>query len=227
MSTILNKKNIAFLVLLLGVMVTLVGCNTGDTDGTVVSKTDTNTNTTAEVAEETDTNTTVEVAINTNEAEASEVVSEETNITEETTSEEQSDIPEDWVKYENEEYGFSVFYPQDWIYEVFDDEFYFGTPESKAGGYIWGIYVHEPNEMELVISQMGMQFNDREEIREDILVSENIVATMITVTTKKYDNWISKGVFFENENKLFVIGNGAVDTDSFETFYNSFNFTEL
>ena len=109
MNIVRNKKNIAFLVLLLGAMVTVVGCNTGDTDGTVVSKTDTNT--TTEVVEETNTNTSVEVAVNTNEAEASEVVSEETNLTEETTSEEQSDIPADWVKYENQEHNFSLYYP--------------------------------------------------------------------------------------------------------------------
>ena len=115
MNTILNKKNIAFLALLLGAIVTLVGCNTGDTDGTVISKTDTdmNTNATAEVAEETNTNTSVEVAVNTNDTVVDEVGNEETKTGEETTSEEQLDIPEGWVKYENEEYGFAVEYSQE------------------------------------------------------------------------------------------------------------------
>lgn len=109
MNIILNKKNIAFLVLLLGAMVTLVGCNTGDTDGTVVSKTDTNT--TTEVAEEANTNTSVEVAVNTNDAVVSEVVSEETNTTEETTSEEQLDIPADWIELVDTNLNLSLMYP--------------------------------------------------------------------------------------------------------------------
>ena len=113
MNIVRNKKNILLAVMLLVTATVLVGCNTGDTDGTVVSKTDTNT--TTEVVEKTNTNTSVEVAVNTNEAATSEVVSAETNTTEETTSEEQSDIPEDWVKYECVEDSYSILHPTDWI----------------------------------------------------------------------------------------------------------------
>ena len=131
MNIILHKKNIAFLMLLLGAMVTLVGCNTGDTDGTVVSKTDTNLNTTTEVVEEANTTTSVEVAVNTNEAATSEVVSEETETVEETTSEEESDIPEGWVKYENEEYGFSFYHPREYsVKENKDGEYFIDMSNS-------------------------------------------------------------------------------------------------
>lgn len=134
MNTIINKKSIAFLALLLGAMVILVGCNTGDTDGTVISKTDANINTTTEVVEESNTNTAVEVAVNTNNTEASEVVNEETNTTEETIAEEKSDIPADWVKYENEEYRFSFYHPDS--YRTYDK-----TEQNSGSNSIGKLYL--------------------------------------------------------------------------------------
>ena len=111
MNTIINKKNIAFLALLLGAMGTLVGCNTGDTDGTAISKADTNITSTTEVVEGTNTNTSVEVAVNTNDTVVDEVGNEQTETGEENTTEEQSNIPADWIELIDTNLNLSLMYP--------------------------------------------------------------------------------------------------------------------
>lgn len=165
-------------------------------------------------------------------------INSESPITEETTSpatnvESQPEIKVDevptiannWQNYQNEKLGFQIKYPQGWVvYEGSDATIYFGTPESKSGGYIWGIFIHQPNELEKVIAEMGSQFADRKESRKDVVVNKNITGTMVTVTTNQYSDWISKTVYFTNNGQLFAIGNGAIDDNRFETFYKSFEF---
>lgn len=89
----------------------------------------------------------------------------------------------------------------------------------------WGIFVHQPSELEKVIAQMGNQFEDRKESRSEVMVNKNITGTMVTVTTDKYADWVYKTVYFENNGQLFAIGNGAIDDNKFETFYKSFEFS--
>lgn len=152
-----------------------------------------------------------------------EIVPPVTNIEPEPETEEPT-IANNWQNYQNDKLGFRIKYPQGWVYEEFDTGIYFGTPESKSGGYIWGIFIHQPSELEKVIAQMGEQFEDRKELRSEVTVNKNITGTMVTVTTKKYPDWISKTVYFENNGQLFAIGNGAIDDDRFESFYKSFEF---
>ena len=131
-----------------------------------------------------------------------------------------------WITYNNEKYGFGVKYPKDWIYKEYDDAIYFGTPESKSGGYIWNISVHQPDELEKVIMQMGNQFDDRKETRDKITINKNISGILVIVTTDKNTDWVSKKIFSERNSKLFAIGNGAIVDDRFKSFYNTFKFTE-
>ncbi len=147
---------------------------------------------------------------------------------EETTPVEEPTIANNFQTYQNSEFGFSIEYPQDWVYEEFEgttNYIGFGTSESKIGGYIWGVTIHQAYELEEVISQMGDQFEDRKESRSEVTVNENITGTMVTVTTNQYSDWISKTVYIENKGQLFAIGNGAIDDDRFEAFYKSFEFT--
>ena len=134
-------------------------------------------------------------------------------------------IPNNWQVYQNEKFGFKIKYPPKWINNEYDDNnILFGTPESRSGGYIWGISIHEPDELERVISQMGRQFDDRKETREEVEVNEEIDALLVTVTTNQYVGWISKTVYFEKYGQLFSIGNGAVKNENFELFYKSIEF---
>ncbi len=130
----------------------------------------------------------------------------------------------DWKTYRNKQFGYEIKYPKDWLYKEDGGTIYFGTLESKSGGYIWAISVHQPSELEQLISQTGNQFNDRKETRGKITLNTNISGTLVTVMTGKYTNWISKKLYFEKNNQLFVIGNGAIVDDRFEIFYKSFNF---
>ena len=130
----------------------------------------------------------------------------------------------EWKIYENLDFKFSINYPPEWIYEVFEDTIFFGTPESKTGGYIFGVFIDDPDDLENQIAKMGQQFNDRKEVRENIKLSDGTEALLVTVTTEKYPDWVYKRVFFEKDGLLYSLGNGAVEDENFEKFYNSFKF---
>ena len=143
-----------------------------------------------------------------------------------------------WKTYISSKFSFSVKYPEkvakfpeNWVYEEIkgDSSFAggvgFGTPASKSGGYIWGIYVYGGKDKEEIISQIGKQFKDRRETRQEIIVN-NLPATLVTVTTNEIKDWVSKtvivGRFRGEEVTTYVISNGAVILPEFDAFYESF-----
>ncbi len=128
-----------------------------------------------------------------------------------------------WQIYENKDLGYKIKYPQDWVFEEFENNTtFFGTPESKIGGYIWKVAAYEPDELEEQISDMGKQFDDRKETRKDVRVNQDITGLLVTVTTERYEDWISKIVYFERDGQLYAIGNGAIDDERFDAFYKSY-----
>lgn len=140
-----------------------------------------------------------------------------------------------WNTYTSTQQGFSIKYPkkidkypETWQHEEYgtsSTEFAvgFGTPSSKSGGYIWGVWVYENKNMEDLIKQMGNQFADRKESRQNITVS-GVPAVLVTVTTNQYNDWVSKNVYIKKGNKIYSIGNGAIELSEFDDFYKSFKF---
>ena len=149
-------------------------------------------------------------------------------------------IPPDWKIYKNDEIGFEVKYPQNWVYQEFREGtkvgkkntpknvtgIWFGTPESKPGGYIWAInFYNRSQDIETVIAQDGNQFSDRQEKRKNIKFN-GIEGLYTTVITKQYPNWISETIYFTKDDKLFEISNGAIPNKEFELFYNGFKWID-
>lgn len=136
-----------------------------------------------------------------------------------------------WEIYKNEEYGFEMKHPKEWIinsyYSNNKNSFNLGlgSPSSKSGGLEYGVTVYNNYDIEKLISVIGSQFNDRKEKREKIIFN-NIEGLLITVTTKQYKDWVSKTIFILHNNSLFKISNGATlsSSYSFENFYQSFKF---
>lgn len=133
-----------------------------------------------------------------------------------------------WASYTNSTYGYTIQYPSDkgWIYEEYGTHVGFGTFASRPGGFIWGVTVHDKNVIDLptLISRMGDQFDDRKESRQNISIN-GVPALLVSVTTDQVDNWLSKVVYIERNDRIYTISNGATDNPDFIKFYSSFKFT--
>lgn len=142
-----------------------------------------------------------------------------------------------WKTYTNGQgFGYNIKYPQrlsgdseDWVSAEYSVNSYgnnsvgFGTPSSKSGGYTWGVSVYASTQKtkSAAINEQGSQFSDRVVTSSAVTINGKS-ATLVTVTTASVPTWISKVVYIENNNKLYVISNGAVDNSSFTDFYNTF-----
>lgn len=139
-----------------------------------------------------------------------------------------------WNSYVDYDLGFGIQYPNkvssnqysgDWEYsEKIGNSVSFGTPDSKSGGYIFGVYVTTDKSLEELIADDGKQFDDRKETRESITVDDH-QAILVTVTTNELPDWISKQVFIQKDSNIYTIGNGATGLPEFDIFYKSFKFT--
>lgn len=139
-----------------------------------------------------------------------------------------------WKTYTNDTYAYSIKYPNsvsgigaNWVYEENGIGTYFGPPSSKSGGYVWSVLSYDKNtkSKEDLIKDMGSQFSDRKESRQNITVN-GTSTVLVTVTTSQVDNWVSKAVYIEKNNRIYVIGNGAIDKPEYVSFYNTFKFTK-
>jgi hypothetical protein len=152
--------------------------------------------------------------------------------------------PYGWIDFINQEYGFAIAYPnklnrsginQPWIYNEYafpkidsqkkgkNTRFWvgFGPKESIPGGMVWGVTVYEDENLEDVIAYKGEQFEDRKEERMHVKVN-GIDALLVTITTSKFKDWISKEVIIQKGNIIYSVGNGAEDLSEFDSFYKSF-----
>lgn len=152
--------------------------------------------------------------------------------------------PNGWIDYVNQEYGFAIAYPtklnksgldQLWIYKEYSfpdakssqkgssTRFWvgFGPKESIPGGMVWGITVYENGNLEDIIESKGEQFADRKEERTSVKV-DGIDAILVTVTTTKFKDWISKNVIVQKGNFIYSISNGAEEISEYDSFYKSF-----
>jgi hypothetical protein len=136
----------------------------------------------------------------------------------------------DWKTYTNNKGGYSIDYPvgKGWVADNFEDSTNtgFGTPQSKNGGYNWGVSVNNKSESNIsdIISHTGDQFKDRKESQQSITI-DSLPAILVTVTTNEYPDWTSRTVYVEKDGKIYSISNGAIDSPDFVRFYNSFKFT--
>lgn len=129
---------------------------------------------------------------------------------------------ENWLTYTDEQHGFRIKHPQGWDAISNGDSVFFGPPESKFGGYVWGIDLVSYSNLQEAYKDQGKQFSDRKIRNQSVKVGDGIDGNLITVTTDQWDNWISKKVYFEFNEQQFSIGNGAIDDPQFDAFYGSF-----
>lgn len=142
----------------------------------------------------------------------------------------------DWSLYKSD-YGFEVKYPPDWkvVEEVdskkvnFPTTFFldvsFGTKDPGNNGYDGDFFLFVYNKdvvnIETLIKEMGKQYNDRQEKRENVVIN-GVKGLKVSIISPTNLSWDYEAVFFEDEQKIFFLSNGAMPNSYFSDFYNSF-----
>ena len=132
-----------------------------------------------------------------------------------------------WQTHADYTTAYSIKYPQGWR-KVDFGKGSIGVGPSEVGEDVkWAVNVYDSSatSIEQLISEIGKQFPDRKEKREEVVLwagGAKIKAIKVTVTTPQISDWLSETIIFEQEGKIFSIGNGAIKDSNFELFYNSF-----
>lgn len=137
----------------------------------------------------------------------------------------------DWQVHMDYSNAYSIKYPDGWGKIDFDFNsggIGVGPGEVKEGEWDtkWSVNIYNSSAttIEEVISDIGDQFEDRNEKRENVVIwAGNIKAIKVTVTTSQYSDWYAETVIFEHYGKIFSISNGAIKDSNFELFYKSFS----
>ena len=141
-----------------------------------------------------------------------------------------------WQTYRSS-YGFEIQYPQGWkIVNELDSKkvsypttillsVSFGTGTYGNEGYDgeWFVFVRDKSSasVEGLIKDMGKQFSDRQEKRENITIN-GVSALKVIVTTPSTPSWVYEAVIVEKGNSIYFVHNGAIKNDLFDKFYSSF-----
>lgn len=145
--------------------------------------------------------------------------------------------------YKNEEFGIYVELPSE--YQLVGElrglkvagldslvRFAFGQEKNFSSGYDGEMFIfifefpdisYRPGEQDKIIADIGKQFSDRKEERNNIKI-DGISATRVVVSTNERENWESESIFLQYFEKLFWIHNGAIPQDTFKNFYESLEF---
>ena len=142
---------------------------------------------------------------------------------------EQEDI-ENWQVYKNEEYGFEIKYPEDWRSadnpHLENARLFLGKDDTGQGSSVREVlFNHKPDELEERIAQIGRDFTDRVEKRENVKFN-GIDGLLVTITSKKYEPWYCESLYFTKDDVLFSIATSVTLDKGFEQFYKTFKFIE-
>lgn len=127
-----------------------------------------------------------------------------------------------WVTYTDTKTGFSIEYPPNWRKVEFQNGVGVGPPEIRED-VKWAVNYYDKSESskEKIISDVGSQFLDRKETRDNITIND-LFALKVTITTNELQSWYEELIIIESESKIYSISNGAIKDSNFRSFYNSF-----
>ena len=148
----------------------------------------------------------------------------------------------DWQLYSNTQANFSINYPKEW-HKVENANWAGFGPQEIGEDVVLGVQFYNKSEKTTaqIKDDVGKQFSDRKQTEETIAF-EGLTATKVITTTNQFADWYSVTIIIDNENMLYVIGNGAQTNTalnemitkrtgkessiSFEDFYSSFKITK-
>lgn len=157
-----------------------------------------------------------------------------------------SSIPKDWKTYENKEIGFNIQYPASMKAISENNNSFLGVSFAKLQSAspeeenpIWEINFNSVNNkktLEEIKKEIGVQFSDKIQKEEVIVINNKINATKITTTTKESPTWYSEVIIIKDTyNNIYIIDNFGISDEvanrvlkskniKYESFYSSFKF---
>jgi len=144
-------------------------------------------------------------------------------------------LTKDWKTYTDSKQRFSIKYPSTW--RIISGDFFGTGPKEIGEDVLWGVNTFDinTNPMSKIIDDLGKQFADRKQTKNEIKVG-NLNATQIITTTPTFDDWYSETIIFEDADTIFTVSNGAIKDSNleemtgvpagitFKDFYSTFKF---
>ena len=144
----------------------------------------------------------------------------------------QTVAPVDWKTYRNEKYGFEVKYPSSWETQTTPVGAMF-RPIGMKNDWQWVVEVSQKAGVEALADIYTSEVDriGESKITPTPITVDGSESAMLAVVTndevrKMSPAWERRIILITRGNQTYTISNGAIKSDEYERFYQSFTFTK-
>ncbi|HEY4508255.1 MAG TPA: hypothetical protein VJJ55_01210 [Candidatus Paceibacterota bacterium] len=141
-------------------------------------------------------------------------------------------ISQDWETYRNEKYGFEVKYPSSWETQTTPVGAMF-RPIGMKNDWQWVVEVSQKAGVEALADIYTSEVDriGESKITPTPITVDGSESAMLAVVTndevrKMSPAWERRIILITRGNQTYTISNGAIKSDEYERFYQSFTFTK-
>lgn len=140
-----------------------------------------------------------------------------------------------WQVYTSRNFDFSIEHPEGWRVVENENYTYFGPQEIQEDTLVGIAYfLSSEKSREEIISEVGEQFEDRQESIQQITLPEGMKAEKLTVTTSQISDWEAITILISTPDGIYTVSSGATKDEmlqgkrgvpedyTFQRFYESF-----
>lgn len=146
-----------------------------------------------------------------------------------------TDPTANWQIHTDPNLGYSIRYPSTWRSASLGENGIGFGPKEIGEDVLWGIDVFDKATISVnkVIDELGKQFPDRKQTKNNISIN-GVSASQVITTTVTIPNWYLETIIFETGGNIITISNGAIKDEDlskmpgvpentlFKDFYSTF-----